>query len=179
MASGSDSAPRVEMEIVCGAEAWGRIVLELDAATTPATTENFLRYVDDGFFDGTVFHRVIPTFMIQGGGHVEGLAPKRSGLYPPIENEAAKGRGNKRGTIAMARTGEPHSATSQFFINTADNDFLDHPGRDGWGYCAFGRVIEGLDVVDRIKNVPTQANPAMGEASQPIDPPVVKAARRV
>lgn len=175
----SSASPRVELQIACGDEDWGTIVLELDAERTPATVQNFLRYVDDGFYAGTIFHRVIPTFMIQGGGYVEGFAPKQEGLHAPIENEAAQAGSNTRGTIAMARTADPHSATSQFFINAADNTFLDHPGQDGWGYCAFGRVVEGMDVVDRIRNVKTEHNAAMGEESQPVQPPVIRAARRV
>lgn len=171
--------PSVEMQISQGGESWGRIVLELDAAAAPKTVENFLKYVDGKFYDGLVFHRVIPRFMIQGGGHLPDNQYKKDGLRPPVENEAASGLKNEKGTIAMARTGEPHSATSQFFINLADNAFLDHPGQDGWGYCAFGRVVEGMEVVERIKDVETVSNPAMGENSQPKDPPVITSARRL
>ncbi len=173
------SRPRIAFEIVQGDEDWGTIVLELDAEKTPKTVENFLRYVDDEFLDGTIFHRVIPNFMIQGGGYVAPNEAKTKGLRKPVQNEAAAGSKNVRGTIAMARTSDPHSATSQFFINVADNDVLDYPGSDGWGYCAFGQVAEGMDVVDRIRNVETQFNPQMGEKSQPVDPPMVKRARRV
>ncbi len=172
------SKPRVEFQIAQGDDDWGRIVIELDDEKTPKTVENFLHYVDTGFFDGTIFHRVISHFMIQGGGYTAPGQSKRKGLAPPIENEAAAGLKNTRGTIAMARTNEPHSATSQFFINVADNDMLDHPAHDGWGYCAFGVVVEGMDVVDRIKDVPTTRNPQMGEDSQPVDPPVIKHATR-
>jgi cyclophilin family peptidyl-prolyl cis-trans isomerase len=171
--------PRVELEVSQAGQSWGRIVLELDIEKAPRTVENFLKYVDAKFYDGTIFHRVIPTFMIQGGGYSGPTQQKTKGLAAPIENEAANGLKNTRGAIAMARTSDPHSATAQFFINVKDNGFLDHPGSDGWGYCVFGSVVEGLDVVDRVKNVPTKSNPAMGENSQPVDPPVVTAARRL
>jgi len=172
--------PRIEFEIAQGDEDWGKIVLELDEEKTPATVRNFLQYVDDKFFDGTIFHRVIPTFMIQGGGYSAPAESKTKGLHDPVENEAANGLKNLRGTIAMARTNHPHSATSQFFISVADNAMLDHPAHDGWGYCAFGQVISGMDVVDRIKNVPTRPNPEMGgENSQPVNPSMIKTARRV
>ena len=173
------SNPRIAFEIAQGDEDWGKIVLELDSDKTPATTENFLAYVDDKFLDGTIFHRVISTFMIQGGGFTAPGQNKTSGLRPPVENEAARGRKNARGTIAMARTNDPHSATSQFFINVNDNDMLNHPGHDGWGYCVFGQVVEGMEVVDRIKDVETQFNPQMGEQSQPKNPPQIKSAYRV
>ncbi|MGD8450747.1 MAG: peptidylprolyl isomerase [Phycisphaerae bacterium] len=175
----ASSGVRVALDISCGDEDWGQIILELDEQKAPATTKNFLRYVDEGFYDGTIFHRVIAHFMIQGGGHTPDFASKTKGLHEPVENEAANGLPNKRGTIAMARTSEPHSATSQFFINTVDNGFLNHPGSDGWGYCAFGQVVEGLDVLDRVKSVPTQNDPALGEASRPVDPPQIKRAQRV
>jgi peptidyl-prolyl cis-trans isomerase B (cyclophilin B) len=154
-------------------------VLELDAEKAPKTVDNFLSYVDSRFLDGTIFHRVIPNFMIQGGGYTEPGTPKTKGLLGSVENEAAAGLKNARGTIAMARTNDPHSATSQFFINVADNGMLDHPGSDGWGYCAFGSVVEGMDIVDRIKDVETQHNPQMGEKSQPVDPPTIVKATRV
>ena len=133
----------------------GSITLELDQEKAPITSENFLNYVRDGFYDGTLFHRVINGFMIQGGGLEPGMRDKPSG--EPIKNEADNGLKNLRGTIAMARTGDPHSATAQFFINVADNDFLNHtsPNPAGWGYCVFGRVVDGMDVVDRIKEVAT------------------------
>lgn len=171
--------PRVALEIAQADQDWGTIVLELDAQRTPRTVENFLSYVDAAFFDGTIFHRVIPNFMIQGGGYTAPNQAKTKGLRQPVENEAADGLKNVRGTIAMARTSDPHSATSQFFINVADNNMLDHPGGDGWGYCGFGQVVEGMDVVDRIKAVETEPNPQMGENSQPIDPPAIKKASRV
>lgn len=170
--------PRVEFQIVQGDDDWGKIVLELDAEKTPKTVENFLKYVDSKFLDGTIFHRVIPTFMIQGGGYSAPGQTKSKGLREPVENEAELGLKNARGTIAMARTNDPHSATSQFFINVNDNGMLDHPGGDGWGYCAFGQVVEGMDVVDRIKDVKTAFNPQMGENSQPVTPPVILKAKR-
>ncbi len=131
----------------------GTITLELDAEKAPKTVANFIDYVQAGHYDGTVFHRVIDGFMIQGGGFEPGM--KQKPTRAPIENEANNGLRNERGTIAMARTSAPHSATAQFFINVADNGFLDYPGQDGWGYCVFGRVTEGMDVVDRIKGVRT------------------------
>ncbi|MBA3034342.1 MAG: peptidyl-prolyl cis-trans isomerase [Gammaproteobacteria bacterium] len=133
----------------------GVITLELDAEKAPKTVENFISYVNSGHYDGTVFHRVINGFMIQGGGFGVGMQEKACNA--PIANEAANGLKNDRGTVAMARTGDPHSATAQFFINVADNDFLNHraPDGQGWGYCVFGRVVEGLDVMDKIKNVKT------------------------
>jgi len=133
----------------------GAITLELDAAKAPKTVANFLAYVKAGHYDGTIFHRVIDGFMIQGGGFLPGMRQKPTNA--PIENEAANGLKNLRGTIAMARTQDPHSATAQFFINVADNDFLDFraPTGNGWGYCVFGRVVEGMDVVDKIKSVRT------------------------
>lgn len=173
------SKPRVELQIAQGDDDWGKIVIELEAEKTPKTTENFLNYVDAKFLDGTIFHRVIPTFMIQGGGYTAPNDAKTKGLREPVENEAASGLKNARGTIAMARTNDPHSATAQFFINVNDNDMLDHPGSDGWGYCAFGRVVEGMDVVDRIKDVETRHNPQMGENSEPVDPPMIAKATRM
>ncbi|MDJ0740203.1 MAG: peptidylprolyl isomerase [Gammaproteobacteria bacterium] len=131
----------------------GEIVIALDAQQAPKSVENFLGYVDAGFYDGTIFHRVIPGFMIQGGGLDATLNKKPT--RDPIENEAANGLKNARGSVAMARTGAPHSATAQFFINLSDNGFLDYPGRDGWGYAVFGQVTQGMDVVDAIAAVPT------------------------
>ncbi len=131
----------------------GKIVLELDGERAPGTVANFLRYANEGFYDGTIFHRVIPRFMIQGGGFGADFAKKTT--HEPIRNEANNGLRNDRGTIAMARTGDPHSATAQFFINHKDNGTLDYPSRDGWGYAVFGRVAEGMDVVDKIAAQPT------------------------
>ncbi|MFC6443361.1 MAG: peptidyl-prolyl cis-trans isomerase [Alcaligenaceae bacterium] len=133
----------------------GDITLELDAEKAPNTTQNFLNYVNAGFYNGTIFHRVINNFMIQGGGFEVGMKQKETNA--PIENEANNGLKNDRYTIAMARTNDPHSATAQFFINVADNDFLNHtnPTPNGWGYAVFGKVVEGTDVVDSIKGVKT------------------------
>ena len=133
----------------------GDITLELDAENAPATVANFLQYVRDGHYDNTIFHRVIDGFMIQGGGFEPGM--KQKATRAPIQNEATNGLKNDRYTVAMARTADPHSATAQFFINVADNGFLNHtaPSAQGWGYCVFGKVVEGTDVVDRIKGVRT------------------------
>lgn len=134
---------------------YGDITLALDFDKAPQTAENFKRYAEDGFFEGTIFHRVIDGFMVQGGGMTEDMQPKPT--RDPIENEADNGLPNVTGAVAMARTGDPHSATSQFFINVNDNDFLNHTGKNaqGWGYCVFGQVTEGMDVVNTIKNLPT------------------------
>jgi len=133
----------------------GAITLHLDAEKAPKTVANFLAYVEAGHYDGTIFHRVIDGFMIQGGGM--GVGMKEKATNAPIENEAGNGLKNDRGTIAMARTNDPHSATAQFFINVKDNDFLNFraPSGSGWGYCVFGKVAEGMDVVDKIKAVKT------------------------
>ncbi len=133
----------------------GDIVIELNAEKAPKTTANFLEYVREGFYDGTIFHRVINNFMIQGGGFEAGMKQKKT--RQPVENEANNGLKNDRYTIAMARTSDPHSATAQFFINVADNDFLNHtaPTSNGWGYAVFGKVVEGTETVDKIKSVKT------------------------
>jgi peptidyl-prolyl cis-trans isomerase B (cyclophilin B) len=133
----------------------GDITLALDAENAPKTVANFLEYVRDGHYANTIFHRVIDNFMIQGGGMEPGM--KQKPTRAPVANEAANGIKNRKYTVAMARTSDPHSATAQFFINVADNDFLDFksPGGQGWGYCVFGKVIAGEDIVDRIKDVPT------------------------
>ena len=133
----------------------GDIIISLDAAKAPKTVANFLAYVNDGFFDGTIFHRVIDGFMIQGGGFEPGL--KQKPTKAPVENEANNGLKNNKYTLAMARTQDPHSATAQFFINVANNDFLNHtaPTAQGWGYAVFGEVVEGKDVVDKMKGVAT------------------------
>lgn len=133
----------------------GVITIKLDAEKAPKTVENFLAYVEAGHYNNTIFHRVIPNFMIQCGGFEPGMEQKPTN--PPVDNEAANGLKNKRGTLAMARTNDPHSATAQFFINVVDNDFLDFksPSASGWGYCVFGEVVEGLDVVDAIRKVKT------------------------
>lgn len=133
----------------------GNIVLELDADKAPKTVANFLSYARDGFFEGTIFHRVISNFMIQGGGFTPDMEQKKA--KRPIRNEADNGLKNQRGTVAMARTNDPHSATCQFFINVVDNDFLDHVSKTpmGYGYCVFGKVVEGMDAVDAIREVET------------------------
>ena len=133
----------------------GDIGLELDAEKAPATVENFLTYAKDGFFDGTIFHRVIENFMIQGGGMIADMSQKTT--RAPIKNEADNGLKNTAGTIAMARTNDPHSATAQFFINVSDNEFLNHrsPSPQGWGYAVFGKVVSGMEVVEKIKAVKT------------------------
>lgn len=133
----------------------GAISIELDHANAPKTAANFLQYARDGFYDGTLFHRVIPNFMIQGGGFEPGMQQKST--RAPIENEAANGLANDTGSVAMARTGQPHSASSQFFINVNNNTFLNHtrPQGDGWGYCVFAKVIDGMDVVNSIVAVKT------------------------
>lgn len=135
---------------------FGDIKLALNAEKAPKTVANFVEYVQKGYYNGLIFHRVIDGFMVQGGGMEPGLK-QRSGTTAPIQNEADNGLANKRGTIAMARTNDPHSATAQFFINVVNNGFLDHTSEttQGWGYCVFGEVVEGMDVVDRIKSVKT------------------------
>ncbi|MGZ5239421.1 MAG: peptidylprolyl isomerase [Caldimonas sp.] len=147
----------------------GNIVVELDAAKAPKTVDNFLQYVKAGHYNGTVFHRVIANFMIQGGGMTPDLKEKPT--RPPIGLESRNGLANQRGTIAMARTSDPNSATAQFFINVKDNDFLNQPqARDGNGYAVFGKVIEGMDVVDKIRVVPT------GPGDVPVTPVIIKRA---
>ena len=133
----------------------GDIKIDLDADNAPKTVENFLQYVREGFYDNTIFHRVIDGFMIQGGGMEPGMRQKST--RAPVANEAGNGLKNRKYTVAMARTSDPHSATAQFFINVKDNDFLDYkgPSPQGWGYCVFGKVVEGTDVVDAIAKVPT------------------------
>ena len=155
----------------------GPIKIELDGDKAPVTVANFLGYVDDKYYDNTIFHRVIDGFMVQGGGMEPGM--KQKATRAPIANEAGNGLKNKRYTVAMARTNEPHSATAQFFINVADNDFLDHkgPSPQGWGYCVFGRVTAGQDVVDRIKGVPT-ANRGLHQ-NVPKEDVVIKRAEEV
>jgi peptidyl-prolyl cis-trans isomerase B (cyclophilin B) len=145
------SNPQVELHIA----GHGVITLELDAAKAPQSTANFLAYVNKGHYDNTIFHRVIPGFMIQGGGFEPGMNQK--GTDAPIENEANNGLKNDQYTVAMARTSDPHSATAQFFINVADNGFLNHtaPSAQGWGYAVFGKVVKGTEIVDAIKGVKT------------------------
>jgi peptidyl-prolyl cis-trans isomerase B (cyclophilin B) len=150
----------------------GEIHITLDAEKAPITVKNFTDYVEDGFFDDTIFHRVIPNFMIQGGGMTEDMQQKTT--KASIENEAKNGLKNNKYSIAMARTMAPHSASSQFFINVADNDFLNYPGQDGWGYCVFGEVISGQEVVDKIQLVETIN--LGGHANVPAEPVVINKA---
>ena len=150
----------------------GDIVIELDEEKAPVTCANFKQYVEDGFYDGLIFHRVIPGFMIQGGGFMPDMMQKAT--REPIENEAKNGLSNVKYSIAMARTMDPHSASAQFFINTKDNAFLDYPGQDGWGYAVFGKVVEGQDVVDAIEKVPT-GNKA-GHSDVPVEPVIIEKA---
>jgi peptidyl-prolyl cis-trans isomerase B (cyclophilin B) len=146
----ADGNPKVEMET-----SKGKMVIELFPEKAPETVKNFLNYVDAKFYDGTIFHRVIPNFMIQGGGFTSDMKKKSAGT--PIKNEADNGLKNERGTIAMARTGDPHSATAQFFINSVNNDFLNHKSKtqQGWGYVVFGKVIKGMEVIDAISSAKT------------------------
>ena len=153
----------------------GTIKLELYPDRAPKTVDNFLSYVRQGFYDGTIFHRVVPDFVIQGGGFTPDMTKKPTG--PPIENEADNGLRNLRGTICMARTNDPHSATSQFFINTRNNPALDFRGKSvsGWGYAVFGKVIEGMDVVDAIEKVPRGRRDGYDDV--PLEPVVIESAR--
>ena len=152
----------------------GKIVIELDSEKAPISAENFLTYVKEEFFNSTIFHRVIPGFMIQGGGFVEGMEQKPTNAN--IKNEADNGLGNARGTLAMARTPDPDSASSQFFINLKDNDFLNYtaPTSQGWGYAVFGKVVEGMDVVDSIAQVATSNQ--MGHGDVPVEAVVINSA---
>jgi len=162
-------APRVRLETNLG-----NIVVELDPKAAPKTVDNFLTYVRDGFYNGTIFHRVIKGFMIQGGGFTEDLQQKPA--RPAIQNEADNGLKNLRGAIAMARTPDPNSATAQFFINTVDNSFLNFKSKTpaGWGYCVFGKVVEGMDVVDKIENQPTTTKMIGNDV--PVSPVIIKRA---
>ena len=154
----------------------GAITIELNRQKAPGTVTNFLSYVDKGFYDGTIFHRVIKGFMIQGGGFTRSMQPKPTDQA--IANEADNGLKNSIGTIAMARTANPHSATAQFFINTADNVFLNHKMKtvQGWGYCVFGKVVEGMDVVRTIEQVQTGAS--AGHQDVPTEPVIITSVRR-
>lgn len=172
MTETSASNPKVILET-----SMGTVVIELDMQNAPNTSENFLAYVDDGYFVGTTFHRVIPNFMIQGGGLTEDMSDKPS-KRAAIQNEANNGLKNDRGTLAMARTGDPHSATSQFFINHADNAFLNFSSESmqGWGYAVFGKVTEGMEVVDAIAKVPTTSK--SGHENVPVKTITITAATR-
>lgn len=157
---------------------WGDITLVLHENEVPNTCRNFLHYVEQGAYNKTIFHRVIDGFMIQGGGF-DAEMQQQHATEDPIENEADKGRSNKRGTIAMARTPDPHSASAQFFINVRDNDFLDFRSKDeeGWGYCVFGEVVEGMDIVDKISKVQTTTR--MGHQDVPEEPILILKAKVV
>ena len=150
----------------------GDMILELDAENAAKTVENFVSYASSGFYDGTIFHRVINNFMVQGGGFDADMRQKTT--EAPIDNEANNGLKNNRGTIAMARTMDPHSATAQFFINVSDNDFLNHRAENmqGWGYAVFGQVVEGQEVLDKIRVVPTGSQ--AGHQDVPVDPVVIE-----
>ena len=153
---------------------FGEIKIELDFDKAPKTAANFEQYVKEGFYDGVIFHRVISNFMVQGGGFEPGMHQKKT--REPIENEADNGLSNEMYTVAMARTMDPHSASAQFFINVADNTFLDHSGKNtqGWGYAVFGKVVEGQDVVDKIKLVPTTMK--VGHQDVPVDDVIIEKA---
>jgi len=153
---------------------YGPIHIELDTENTPETAKNFKNYVSQGFYDETIFHRVIDGFMIQGGGFTKDMTQKST--QSPIKNEAPHGGTNRRGTIAMARTSDPHSATAQFFINVKDNSFLNFQREtsDGWGYCVFGHVVSGMEVVDRIKEVKTTS--VNGHGDVPVEPVIIEKA---
>lgn len=174
LAANAESAapPQVKLET-----SMGDIVIELQQTKAPETVANFLEYVEAGFYDGTIFHRVIENFMIQGGGFDENFAQKPT--RAAIANEADNGLANLTGRVTMARTGDPHSATAQFFINTQDNDFLNfrEKSQQGWGYAVFGEVSEGMDVVNKIKQVPTAT--AGPHQNVPVEPVIIKKAHRL
>jgi cyclophilin family peptidyl-prolyl cis-trans isomerase len=187
MASAFAAAAQAANPVVVMKTSMGDVKIELFEDKAPETVKNFLKYADDKFYDGTIFHRVIPTFMIQGGGFEKGLGAvtsdeeikrKQKKTRDPIKNEAGNGLSNQRGTVAMARTSAPDSATAQFFINVKDNDFLDRKNaRDRVGYAVFGKVIEGMDVVDKIKEVRTKTLvPGFGDV--PVDEVVIESVRR-
>jgi len=152
----------------------GDFTIELYPKEAPETVENFLRYVDEEFFDGTIFHRVVPGFVIQGGGLTADMRPKQT--HPPVKNEAHNGLKNLRGTLSMARTNDVNSATSQFFVDLKDNDFLDHRGKAQYGYAVFGRVTAGMDVIDKIAKVSTGRRKGYDDA--PLEDVVIVSARR-
>ena len=162
------AAPSIEMQTNMGP-----IVLELNAEKAPKTVQNFLQYAKDGFYNGTIFHRVIEGFMIQGGGFTKNMDEKPTGNSIP--NEAKNGLKNQRGTLAMARRSEPNSATAQFFINHRDNAALDYPSPDGWGYAVFGKVIQGMDVVDKIAKTPV-GNRGMHQ-NVPVEPVIIQSVK--
>jgi len=157
---------------------FGDVTIALNAEKAPKTVENFIKYVEDGYYNGLIFHRVIDGFMVQGGGMEEDMS-ERTSKHASIENEADNGLSNKVGTLAMARTMDPHSASSQFFINVKDNNFLDHTGKnaEGWGYCVFAEVTDGMDVVNRIKGVKTGIT--RGHQDVPVEPVKIESAEVV
>ncbi|GIW40251.1 MAG: peptidyl-prolyl cis-trans isomerase [Candidatus Binatia bacterium] len=168
----AESSRKEKHPVVRMKTSMGEIEIELYPDKAPKTVENFLRYVREGFYDGTIFHRVVPNFVVQGGGYDAEM--HRKPTHGAIPNEADNGLGNEKGTIAMARTSDPHSATSQFFINTKDNPFLDHKDKtpQGWGYTVFGRVVKGMDVVEKIGKVPTTRRAGMADV--PVEPVVIE-----
>ncbi len=171
--------PRATIEVTQADQPLGRIVVELDPEWAPITVQNFVQYAQAKFYDGTIFHRVIPNFMIQGGGHLPNLDEKKEGLRPTIKNEWKNGLKNVRGTIAMARKGnDPDSASSQFFINVVDNARLDQPQSDGAAYAVFGKVVEGMEIVDKIKDTKTVVNPKY-PSPQPVVPEATVAIKSV
>ncbi len=168
--------PRVALEIGTASEFWGRVVIELDQKKAPGTVRNFLQYVDGHFYDGVVFHRVLPGFIVQTGGYTA-IDQRKEATRPPISNEAKTAGKNVRATVAMARSKQPHTASTQFFFNMKDNPGLDAECAegDGWGYTVFGRVVEGFSIIERIQSVATRQNPAVPtENSVPLDPPMIK-----
>jgi cyclophilin family peptidyl-prolyl cis-trans isomerase len=171
----TDEKAKVEKKMVKLETSMGDIVIELDEQAAPVTVKNFLGYVEEGFFNGTIFHRVIPDFMIQGGGFTAEMTRKET--REPITNEANNGLKNERGTVAMARTSDPHSATAQFFINHRDNGFLDYVENGNPGYAVFGKATEGMDIVDAIASVETTTQTGMKNV--PVEPVVIKSARVV
>lgn len=176
-----DTQPRyVEFDIMRSGETWGTLVIELYPEKAPRTVFNFLRYVEEGFYNDTIIHRVIPNFIVQAGGYKRGFREKRAGLHSPVESEWPTGLRNEPLTVAMARLpSDPDSATSQFFINLNDNDYLDNPEHGGKGFVVFGRVVDGEDVIVRIREVRTRRSSLASDAdpSQPILPPMIKSAR--
>ncbi|MCC7202386.1 MAG: peptidyl-prolyl cis-trans isomerase [Nitrospirae bacterium] len=176
MVAGGEAGAEDKNPVVLMETSAGNIKIELDKKNAPISTSNFLSYVDDKFYDGTIFHRVISNFMIQGGGFTPDMQQKQT--KGQIKNEAANGLKNKRGTIAMARTMVVDSATAQFFVNVVDNDFLDHrdTSPQGYGYAVFGKVVEGMDVVDRIKSVKTGTKMGLGDV--PMETVTIKSVRR-
>ena len=172
VAMAQEGAPNLYVEMDTSE---GNIVIELNEAKAPITVENFKNYVDDGYYDGLIFHRVIDGFMVQGGGFDADMNQK--GTKAPIKIESSNGLKNERGSIAMARTSDPNSVTSQFFINTQNNSFLDYPGQDGNGYTVFGKVVAGMDVVDKMEKVKTGFKGPHGDV--PVDPITIESVKFV